>query len=140
MLEILAKPSGIILIFSPALGIKLSVRANNCCNASSPTLHRLPYERKRMKSYIAKRSIVIAGHRTSVSIEEQFWSALKVIARGQRMSLKTIILNIKIGRQGNLSSSIRLYVLDQLNAQVRGFTGDHIDATIVSRENGQHHA
>lgn len=93
-----------------------------------------------IKSQIAKRSIVIAGHKTSVSIEEQFWRALKEIARDQRMSLSTVVLNIKTGRQGNLSSSIRLYVLDRLSAQVRGFTGNRMDETAVIRENGQHHA
>jgi predicted DNA-binding ribbon-helix-helix protein len=93
-----------------------------------------------MKPQIAKRSIVMAGHKTSVSIEEPFWRALKEIARDQRMSLATIVLNIKTGRQGNLSSSIRLYVLDRLSAQVRGLSGDRMDVTPVIRENGQHHA
>jgi predicted DNA-binding ribbon-helix-helix protein len=92
-----------------------------------------------MKSQIAKRSIVIAGHKTSVSIEDQFWRALKEIARDQQMSLSTIVLNIKTGRQGNLSSSIRLYVLDRLHAQVRGFTEDRLDMAPVVRENGEHH-
>jgi len=93
-----------------------------------------------MKSPIAKRSIVIAGHKTSVSIEDQFWHALKDIARDQQMSLSTVVLNIRTGRQGNLSSSIRLYVLDRLRAQVRGFTGDSMGMPPVVRENGQHHA
>jgi predicted DNA-binding ribbon-helix-helix protein len=100
----------------------------------------LPYERGPMNSRIAKRSIVIAGHKTSVSIEEQFWRALKDIARDQRMSLSTIVLNIKTGRQGNLSSSIRLYVLDRLCAQIGGFTDNRMDVTSTVRENGQHHA
>ena len=93
-----------------------------------------------MNYRIAKRSIVIAGHKTSVSIEEQFWSALKGIARDQRMSLSTIVLNIKTGRQGNLSSSIRLYVLDRLRAQIGGFADNRLDPTAAIRENGQHHA
>ena len=93
-----------------------------------------------MDSKIAKRSIVIAGHKTSVSIEDPFWCVLKEIARDQRMSLSNVVLNIKTGRQGNLSSSIRLYVLDRLQARVRGFPRDHMDAALVNRENGQHHS
>ena len=103
-------------------------------------LHALPCERDPMNSKIAKRSIVIAGHKTSVSIEKQFWRALKEIARDQRMSLSTIVLNIKTGRQGNLSSSIRLYVLDRLRAQIGGSLDDRIDASTAMRQNGQHHA
>ena len=70
-----------------------------------------------MKSPVIKRSIVIAGHKTSVSIEDAFWTALKDIAQARRQSLPQLIASIDAARQtgkhaGNLSSAIRLFVLD----------------------------
>ncbi|MBS7541460.1 ribbon-helix-helix domain-containing protein [Ancylobacter lacus] len=65
-----------------------------------------------MKSPVVKRSIVIAGHKTSVSLEDQFWDALKEIANNRRSTLSEIVASIDSGRnQGNLSSAIRLFVL-----------------------------
>lgn len=65
-----------------------------------------------MKSPVVKRSIVTAGHKTSVSLEDQFWDALKEIAANRRSTLSEIVASIDSGRnQGNLSSAIRLYVL-----------------------------
>ena len=66
-----------------------------------------------MKSPVVKRSIVIAGHKTSVSLEDDFWDALKEIAAGRKATLSEVVANIDASRnQGNLSSAIRLYVLD----------------------------
>ena len=66
-----------------------------------------------MKSLVAKRSIVAAGHKTSVSLEEAFWQGLKEIARGRNITLSELVAAIDSGRrQGNLSSAIRLSVLD----------------------------
>jgi len=66
-----------------------------------------------MKSPVVKRSIVIAGHKTSVSLEDAFWRALKEIASGRDMTLSDLVAAIDAERQhGNLSSAIRLYVLD----------------------------
>ncbi len=66
-----------------------------------------------MKSPVIKRSIVIAGHKTSVSIEDAFWSALKEIAQAQRQSVAELIASIDGARRGaNLSSAIRVFVLD----------------------------
>jgi predicted DNA-binding ribbon-helix-helix protein len=68
-----------------------------------------------MKSRIVKRSIVIDGHKTSVSLEDQFWSCLKEIALGERMTLSKVVTTIDVARQhNNLSSSIRLFVLDRM--------------------------
>jgi predicted DNA-binding ribbon-helix-helix protein len=65
-----------------------------------------------MKSQIAKRSIVIAGHKTSVSLEDAFWATLKEIANERGVTLSQLIATIdKERRQGNLSSAIRLFVL-----------------------------
>jgi predicted DNA-binding ribbon-helix-helix protein len=66
-----------------------------------------------MKSPVVKRSIVIAGHKTSVSLEDAFWSGLKDIAASRGMTLSELVASIDTGRQhGNLSSAIRLFVLD----------------------------
>jgi len=70
-----------------------------------------------MKSSIIKRSIVIDGHKTSVSLEDAFWIGLKEIARGQQATLANVVAEIDKARQrGNLSSAIRLFVLDQVRA------------------------
>lgn len=60
---------------------------------------------------IRKRSVVIAGHRTSVSVENAFWQALLEIAGERGMSVNQLITEIDRRRAGNLSSAIRLYVL-----------------------------
>ncbi len=60
---------------------------------------------------MSKRSVVIAGHRTSVSLEAPFWDALRGIARARGLSLNRLIAEIDGGRDGNLSSAIRIHVL-----------------------------
>ena len=66
-----------------------------------------------MKSRVVKRSIVIAGHKTSVSLEDGFWNSLKDIAGERHMTLSDLVASIDTDRQyGNLSSAIRLFVLD----------------------------
>lgn len=70
-----------------------------------------------MKSPVIKRSIVIAGHKTSVSLEDDFWSGLKDIARSRSMTLSELVAAIDTERRhGNLSSGIRLFVLDHYRA------------------------
>ncbi len=71
-----------------------------------------------MKSPVIKRSIVIAGHKTSVSLEDAFWRGLKEIAGSQRATLSDLVAAIDTERQhGNLSSAIRLFVLDHYQAR-----------------------
>ena len=66
-----------------------------------------------MKSRIVKRSIRLHGHKTSVSLEDEFWSALKVIAGRRLMNLSDLVTAIDGQRRhGNLSSAIRLFALD----------------------------
>ena len=66
-----------------------------------------------MKSPVIKRSIVIAGHKTSVSLEDAFWTGLKDIADERNVTLSDLVSSIDTDRQhGNLSSAIRLFVLD----------------------------
>ena len=68
-----------------------------------------------MKSRIVKRSVVIGGQKTSVSLEDAFWIALKQIAREQNVPLTEVITGINGQRSaGNLSSAIRLFVLNHL--------------------------
>jgi predicted DNA-binding ribbon-helix-helix protein len=71
-----------------------------------------------MKSPIVKRSIVIGGHKTSVSLEDAFWQGLKEIAQIHRSTLSNTVAEIDRARQqSNLSSAIRLFVLDRVRAQ-----------------------
>jgi predicted DNA-binding ribbon-helix-helix protein len=66
-----------------------------------------------MKSPVVKRSIVIAGHKTSVSLEDAFWKGLKEIAISRELTLSDLVASIDTDRHyGNLSSAIRLFVLD----------------------------
>jgi predicted DNA-binding ribbon-helix-helix protein len=66
-----------------------------------------------MKSPVVKRSIVVAGHKTSVSLEEAFWNGMKEISSLRHMTLSELVGEIDGQRkQGNLSSAIRLFVLD----------------------------
>jgi predicted DNA-binding ribbon-helix-helix protein len=74
-----------------------------------------------MNAQNSKRSVVINGHKTSVSLEEPFWCAIKEIAAAENKSVSELVKLIDQGRSvdraGNLSSAIRLYVLDRYRAQ-----------------------
>lgn len=73
-----------------------------------------------MKSLVSKRSIVIAGHKTSVSLEDPFWQELKGIADERRLTLSSLVNDIDARRgEGNLSSAIRLFVLEQAQARAK---------------------
>jgi predicted DNA-binding ribbon-helix-helix protein len=77
-----------------------------------------------MKSQVIKRSIVIAGHKTSVSLEEAFWRSLKDIARERGATLSDVVATIDSNRRhGNLSSAIRLFVLDHYRGGSSGPQG-----------------
>ena len=66
-----------------------------------------------MKSLVVKRSIFLASHKTSVSLEDDFWTALKEIAGDRHVTLSELIGGINAQRQhGNLSSALRLFVLE----------------------------
>jgi len=70
------------------------------------------------KSPIVKRSVSLDGHKTSVTLEDQFWTALKEIAALQEVSVQELILKAKsAGENRNLSSAIRLFVLDHYRQQ-----------------------
>jgi predicted DNA-binding ribbon-helix-helix protein len=71
-----------------------------------------------MKSLVTKRSIVIAGHKTSISLEDAFWKALKDIALAQHKTLSNLVAAIDSQRRhGNLSSALRLFVLEHFQAR-----------------------
>lgn len=64
---------------------------------------------------VAKRSLVIAGHRTSISMEEAFWSELKALAKRRAQSINALVAEIDANRgQANLSSAIRVFVFESL--------------------------
>lgn len=66
---------------------------------------------------IRKHSVVVAGHRTSVSLEDAFWQELVTIAARQGLSLNALIARIDGDRAGNLSSAIRIFVLEDLRSR-----------------------
>ena len=68
---------------------------------------------------VRKRSVLIAGHKTSVSLEEAFWDELRAIAAARGLPLSRLIEEIDTARGGNLSSAIRLYVLDCLREKAK---------------------
>lgn len=70
-------------------------------------------------SRLRKRSVLIAGHKTSVSLEAAFWDELRTIATARDTSVNALIAEIDQSRGGNLSSAIRLYVLEWLRSVAR---------------------
>jgi predicted DNA-binding ribbon-helix-helix protein len=71
-----------------------------------------------MKTSIVKRSIIVGGHKTSVSLEDPFWDAVKEIAGLKNLTLAELVDQIDVDRHhGNLSSAIRLFVLDYFRSR-----------------------
>jgi predicted DNA-binding ribbon-helix-helix protein len=86
-----------------------------------------------MKSLVTKRSIVIGGHKTSVSLEEPFWKGLKEIAAIRDLTLSEMVSSIDAGRaHGNLSSAIRLFVLDHYRTTIGSAAGMQLSGAEVS--------
>jgi predicted DNA-binding ribbon-helix-helix protein len=78
-----------------------------------------------VKSPVVKRSIVVAGHKTSVSLEEAFWNGMKEISGLRNMTLSELVGEIDSNRQqGNLSSAIRLFVLDYFKSRAGSAGGE----------------
>jgi len=67
-----------------------------------------------------KRSITIRGHQTSITLEEAFWDELSALAGARKLSLSALVAEIDKARgaPGNLSSSLRLYVLEALKRKI----------------------
>jgi predicted DNA-binding ribbon-helix-helix protein len=73
---------------------------------------------------VVKRSVLVAGHATSASVEEPFWDGLRQMAQARGISLNALIAAIDGERRtANLSSAIRLAVLDHYRALARGDGG-----------------
>ena len=82
-----------------------------------------------------KRSIIIAGHSTSLWIDDEFWDALKDISRGRKVTLAQLVSEVDKSRTGNLSAELRLYVLRHYRALAQksepGANTDRKDGTIA---------
>jgi predicted DNA-binding ribbon-helix-helix protein len=73
-----------------------------------------------MKPPDVKRSVVVDGHKTSVSLEEAFWSGIKEISGARNMTMSELVGEIDANRhQGILSSAIRLFVLDHFKSRAQ---------------------
>jgi predicted DNA-binding ribbon-helix-helix protein len=97
----------------PDIGRRIDSRVAMRGDATVATADRLKRGRA-MKSLVLKRSVIIGGHKTSVSLEDPFCKALKEIRTARDITLSELIASIDEGRNGNgnLSSAIRLFVLD----------------------------
>jgi predicted DNA-binding ribbon-helix-helix protein len=74
--------------------------------------------RSDVKSAVAKRSVVIGGHKTSISLEEPFWNEVRAIADAQGVTVSNLLRRIDHERQNtNLSSAIRVFVLQHVREQ-----------------------
>lgn len=67
-----------------------------------------------MSEQLRRRSVTIAGHRTSVSLEDPFWDQLKAIASERNISIANLVAEVDKGRQTNLSSALRVFVLKEV--------------------------
>ena len=92
-----------------------------------------------MRSSIVKRSVIIGGHKTSVSLEAPFWYGLRDIADLRQKPLSVVLHEIDAGRDNsNLSSAIRVFVLkhfcDQTNGEQPRREGGHASSTFISKD------
>jgi predicted DNA-binding ribbon-helix-helix protein len=66
-----------------------------------------------MKSLVIKRSVVIDGHKTSISLEDEFWKSLREIAHERNETLSSLVSGIDANRNNaNLSSALRVFILE----------------------------
>lgn len=66
-----------------------------------------------MPTTVKKRSVVVGGHRTSISLEQAFWGALQQLAAAEGKTINQMVSDIDAARSGNLSSAIRVWILDR---------------------------
>jgi predicted DNA-binding ribbon-helix-helix protein len=111
-----------------------SVKAIVCLKFIVPMLRSYNIGGVVMSSLIVKRSIVLGGHKTSVSVEDAFWESLKNIAARRHLTLSALLTAIDRERQhDNLSSAIRLYVLNCYRGQLDDGMGEGREAVEVRR-------
>jgi predicted DNA-binding ribbon-helix-helix protein len=80
------------------------------------------------KSAVTKRSVVIGGHKTSVSLEEPFWSEVRAIAEAEQITVSNLLRRIDRERtNANLSSAIRVYVLENVRNKLHRLQRDLAD-------------
>jgi predicted DNA-binding ribbon-helix-helix protein len=77
-----------------------------------------------MQSVVKKRSVMVGGHKTSISLENEFWDALNLIARTRNTSISILLGPIATERPQNLSSAVRVFILDYYRKNSRDFTSD----------------
>jgi predicted DNA-binding ribbon-helix-helix protein len=87
-----------------------------------------------MNSLVVKRSIVFNGNKTSISLEEAFWQQLKSYARSHQVTIAEVVCDIDATRQGNLSSAIRLFVLDSLCSRLSRFLAQSAEPDAMFEE------
>jgi predicted DNA-binding ribbon-helix-helix protein len=110
-------PPGVKLIFHNSTSVPIQSGTQFYTASQVPVDHS---GGEVVKSSVLKRSIVIAGHKTSVSLEDEFWNSLKEIARERNMTMQQLVATIDGNRQhANLSSAIRLFVLGVYRDQRR---------------------
>ena len=81
--------------------------------AAVETAGRVHPQQGRKNSSVIKRSVIRNGHKSSISLEDQFWDALREIAEQKDIAISTLVAAIDRSRTtSNLSSAIRVYVLD----------------------------
>jgi predicted DNA-binding ribbon-helix-helix protein len=81
--------------------------------AAVETAGRVHPPQGRKNSSVIKRSVIRNGHKSSISLEDQFWDALREIAEHEQMAISTLVAHIDHHRTtSNLSSAIRVFVLD----------------------------
>ena len=85
-----------------------------------------------MNSTVTKRSVVIAGRKTSISLEDEFWNGLKAIAHRHHRTLSAVVGEIDQKRRGNLSSAIRVFVFGHLCAPSLDAHSDGVGAKVLS--------
>jgi predicted DNA-binding ribbon-helix-helix protein len=99
----------------------------------------MPANRIAMRqSGVVKRSVRVAGHPTSISLEAEFWRGLCDIARLRGVSVNTLVAAIDAMRSGNLSSAIRLFVLDSARSGelTSAEANDRLAARAIGEERG----
>ncbi|PJI39052.1 ribbon-helix-helix domain-containing protein [Ferrovibrio sp.] len=76
-----------------------------------------------MPTTVKKRSVVVGGHRTSISLEQAFWEALQLMAATEDKTINQMVSDIDAARSGNLSSAIRVWILDRAKEGLLQSTG-----------------
>ena len=89
------------------------------------------------KSAVTKRSVVIGVHKTSVSLEEPFWTEVRAIATAEQITVSSLLRRIDRERSNaNLSSAIRVYVLEHVRDRANGLHAKH--EALPAYTNGVH--